>query len=89
MRYEADLAELRLENQALSDKIHENAQTLVANTDQIQQLEFDLAKSQEKHRTCQMEVTEESICSDSHSANCNIYHKLLRSSICFHRQLCT
>lgn len=59
MRYEADLAELRLENQALSDKIQENAQELVLNTEQIEQLEFDLAKSQEKHRTCQKEVKEE------------------------------
>ena len=59
MKYEDQLEKLKLENNALSDSLSKNAQDMLRMEDQIQGLELELTISQEKHRTCQKEVSVE------------------------------
>ena len=56
MKYEDRLEKLRIENEALSDKVGKNATDMCRMEEQIQQFELELTISREKHRTCQQEV---------------------------------
>ena len=57
LKYEDQLEKLRMENDALSDKVGKNAQDMCRMEEQTHQLELELTISQEKHRTCQKEVS--------------------------------
>ena len=57
MKYEDQLEKMKMENNALSDTVQKNAQDLVRLEEQCHTLELELTISQEKHRTCQQEVS--------------------------------
>ena len=57
MKYEDQMEKIKCENQALSDTVTRNATDMLRMEDQLQQLELELTISQEKHRTCQQEVS--------------------------------
>ena len=72
MKYEDRLEKLKLENEALSDKVGKNASDMCHMDEQIQQLELELTISREKHRTCQQEVGVVAIVSVAHSIYSNV-----------------
>ncbi len=57
MKYEDQVEKLKLENTALSDTVQKNAGDMLRQEEQTQNLELELTISQEKHRTCQQEVS--------------------------------
>ena len=56
MQYEDEIEKVKLENGALSDALTKNANELMRNEEQIQSMQLELTVTQEKHRTCQLEV---------------------------------
>merc|ERR1719210_766398 len=54
---EDQVDKMKMENCALSDTLSKNAADLLRTDEQIQHLNLELTISQEKHRTCQQEVT--------------------------------
>ena len=57
LRFEEEIEKLKLENGALSDALTKNANELMRNEEQIHSMQLELTVSQEKHRTCQLEVS--------------------------------
>ena len=57
MRYEDQVDKLKLENVALSDTVQRNAAEILRLEERTHHLELELAISQEKHLTCQKEVS--------------------------------
>ena len=58
MKYEDQVDKMKMENMALSDTLGKNAADLLRLDEQTQHLNLELSISQEKHRTCQQEVSE-------------------------------
>ena len=57
MRYEEQLEKLKAENSVLSETTSNHMQSMLRMEEQVQTLELELMISQEKHRTCQHEVS--------------------------------
>lgn len=57
LKAEDDIEHLKVENSRLNQTGQQSAQTLGHFQDQLNQLELELTISQEKHRTCQKEVS--------------------------------